>query len=182
MNLILIGYRGSGKSTIGPLVANRLRQPFVDLDEVIVEKTGKTISQVFSEEGEAGFRSREQTSLQELRKLKNCVISLGGGAVVKPENRVLVRRMGKVVWLRAPAVVLWSRIKADPSSAKTRPALTPAGGLAEVEAVLAEREPIYHRVAHQTVDTVAASPEEVVESIELWFRANDAGRGLSGRA
>ncbi len=176
MNLILIGYRGSGKSTIGPLVAKRLKQRFVDLDEVIVEHTGKTINQIFSEEGEEGFRSKEQASLQELRKLKNSVISLGGGAVVTPENRVLARRMGKVVWLRAPAVVLWSRIKADVASAETRPALTPSGGLAEVEAILAQREPIYQSAAHQTVDTVSASAEEVAESIELWFRANDAGR------
>ncbi|MFH1420329.1 MAG: shikimate kinase [Planctomycetota bacterium] len=176
MNLILIGYRGCGKSTIGPLVARRLRQRFVDLDDLIVEQTGKTIRQIFSEESEAGFRSRERASFQKIRKLKDCVIALGGGAVMDPENRALTRRMGKVVWLRAPAVVLWSRIKADPASAETRPALTPGGGLAEVEETLARREPLYRRAAHHTIDTVSASAEAVAESIELWFRANDAGR------
>lgn len=176
MNLILVGYRGSGKSTVGALLAERLHRRFIDLDQLVVERAGKSIREIFAEEGEAGFRRREHEVCQSLRRTRNSVIALGGGALIDPENRTLMRRLGKIVWLRAPAIVLWSRIKNDPETANGRPDLSPAGGLSEIEAKLAEREPTYRGTAHHTVDTISTTPQAVADAIELWFSADDAGK------
>jgi len=176
VNLILVGYRGSGKSTVGSILAERMARRFVDLDRVVSEKAGRPIRMIFTEEGEEGFRQREREALLGIRKSKNSVVALGGGALLNPENRPLIRRMGKVVWLQAPAVVLWSRIRSDPETIDGRPDLTAAGGLAEIEALLAEREPTYRAVAHHAVNTVSSTPEAVADAVELWFRAGDGGK------
>lgn len=176
MNLVLVGYRGSGKSTVGAILADRLGWRLLDLDQVITRQAGKTIREIFAAEGEAGFRQREITAIGGLRKVKNRVIALGGGALSDPESRNSVRRVGKVIWLRAPAVVLWSRVKGDPETVHSRPDLTPAGGLEEIEAKLAEREPAYRTAAHHTVDTISMTPHAVAEAVELWFRADDADK------
>lgn len=174
MNIILVGSRGSGKSTVGPSVAKRLKMEFVDLDARIVEDAGKSIREIFATEGEAGFRRREREAFQKVKKLKDHVIALGGGALTDPETLSLVRRVGKVVWLRAPAAVLWSRVSKDPHTIYNRPSLTSSGGLAELEAILLQREPIYESAANHVIDTETLSVSEVVEAIELWYEANDA--------
>jgi shikimate kinase len=176
VNLILVGYRGSGKSTVGALLAERLGRRFIDLDQIIAERAGMPIRDIFATEGEAGFRRRESEACQGLRRTKQCVIAMGGGALIDSENRILIRRLGKVVWLRAPAIVLWSRIKGDPGTLNGRPDLTQAGGLTEVEAKLTEREPVYRAVAHHTIDTISTTPQAVADAIELWFSAGDAGK------
>lgn len=174
MNVVLVGYRGSGKSTIGPILANRLGFEFLDLDRRIEEDTGRSIAAIFASEGEPGFRRRESEALAAIRAINRHVVALGGGALLDPMNKANLKRVGKVVWLRAPAVVLWSRIKADPKTRDTRPDLTSEGGLAEVESRLAEREPDYQECARHVIDTVSMSPEDLAESIELWFRAADS--------
>ncbi len=176
MNLVLVGYRGSGKSTVGAVLARRLGWPFVDLDELIVKQAGRSIAEIFSEEGESGFRLREREACGSVLSLKCQVIALGGGAVTDPETRLLAKRLGKVIWLRAPAAVLWARISQDAKSRGARPDLTPVGGLAEVEAVLKHREPLYRSIARHSVDTFPGTPEEVADAIELWYQANDAAR------
>ncbi|HKQ50475.1 MAG TPA: shikimate kinase [Phycisphaerae bacterium] len=173
MNLVLVGYRGSGKSTVGEILARRMGWRFLDLDAVIVERAGQSIAQLFATEGEAGFRRREKEACESLRKAKNHVVALGGGALEDPETRLAAKRLGKIVWLRAPAAILWSRISRDPSSPRNRPDLTPGGGLAEVETTLKLREANYGAMAAHQVDTISDSPEQVAEAIELWFRAND---------
>jgi len=174
LNLLLIGYRGAGKTTVGDLLAKRLGWRFVDTDEQIIEKAGKSISDIFATEGEAGFRQRERTAIQNLRKFDRQVIALGGGTATEPENHNLLRRLGKTVWLRAPAVVLWSRISKDVGTAANRPNLTQVGGLQEIEAVLAKREPIYESIADHIVDTFTMNPPQVAEAIELWHEACDS--------
>ncbi len=173
MNLVLVGYRGSGKSTVGEILANTLGWRFLDLDAVIVERAGQSIAEIFSSEGEAGFRRREKDACESLRKSKRTVIALGGGALEDPETRAAAKRLGKIIWLRAPAAVLWSRICRDPASAKSRPELTPGGGLAEVESLLKQREVNYTAMAAHQIDTMSISANDVAEAIELWFRAND---------
>lgn len=173
MNIFLVGTRGSGKSTVGPLIAKRLGMGYVDLDARIVEEAGRSIREIFAAEGEAGFRKREKEACQKLRKVKDHIIALGGGALVDPESAALLKRIGKFVWLRAPAAVLWARVSKDPHTIYNRPNLTAAGGLSELEALLSNREPIFESVSNHVVDTESLSPKEVVEAIELWFRAND---------
>lgn len=174
MNLFLIGYRGSGKSTVGALVARRLKWKFVNLDELVETRTGRRIVDIFKEEGEAAFRQHEKEALESIRRTKNQVISMGGGAVTHPDIRVLMKKMGKSVWLQAPAAILFARIQRDAKAGVVRPDLKPGGGLSEVELVLAEREPIYRAAATHAIDVTAATPDDVADSIELWFRANDA--------
>ena len=174
MNFLLVGSRGSGKSTVGPLLAERLGWTFLDLDEQIVREAGHSIREIFAREGESGFRQREREAFQRLKKLKSHVIAVGGGAITEPENRILLKRIGKIIWLRAPAAILWSRVNGDPHTAANRPNLTAQGGLSEMESILAQREPHYAAVAHHLIDTVSQSPTEITEAIVLWYQANDA--------
>lgn len=174
MNLILVGARGSGKSTVGPLVAKRLGWQFVDVDAWIAKEAGRSIRDIFATEGEEGFRRRERDACQQLKKRRNFVIALGGGSLLAPENRAVVKRLGKTIWLRAPAAILWARITKDPHTTGSRPDLTAAGGLGELEATLAQREPQYRAAAHHIMDTMAETPDAIAEAIELWHRANDA--------
>lgn len=173
MNLILVGYRGSGKSTIGTILAKRLGWSFLDLDTLVAQRAGLTISQIFAQEGQTAFRQRERDAFFSLRKFKNHVIALGGGAPLDPDIRTLAKRMGKVVWLRAPAVILWTRINRDQQSPNDRPDLTEAGGLTEVEALLPQREPLYRSAANHTVDTFSGTAEESADAIEIWYQAGD---------
>src|SRR5689334_7067287 len=99
--LFLIGYRGSGKTTVGRLVADRLGWAFVDADSVLEERYGQTIREIFAAEGEAGFRDKEAAVLADLCRATDAVIATGGGIVLRAANRVLLKRHGLVVWLAA---------------------------------------------------------------------------------
>lgn len=162
-HLFLTGYRGCGKTSVGPILAARLGRPFVDADVALETDAKMTIHEIFAAEGEAGFRDRETTTLRKLAAGEPAVIATGGGAVLRGENRDLLRAAGFVVWLKAPAEVLWVRITADPSTASRRPNLA-GGGFAEVVSLLAAREPLYAATAHAAVDA-ARSPEEVAGDI-----------------
>ena len=165
MNLVLIGYRGSGKTTVGRLLAERLGYGFVDLDEQIVARAGQTIKAIFEQHGEPHFRDLETATLAEAATLQDHVLSLGGGAVLREENRRhLASSRHRVIYLRADPVELLRRIRADVATAANRPNLTPlAGGLEEITQLLAVREPIYRSMAHHEVDVTARPPAEVVD-------------------
>lgn len=163
-HLYLIGYRGTGKSTVGRLVAARLGRPFIDLDERIEAVAGKTIAEIFAAEGEPGFRDRESAALGAASAEPPAVIATGGGIVLRPENRELLRASGWVAWLTAPAAVLWDRIQADAATAARRPALA-GGGPDEVTKLLAVRMPLYRETADATLATAGLSPEVVAAAI-----------------
>ncbi len=99
MNIVLIGFRGTGKSTVGKLLANRLKRDFVDTDEYIESATGKTIKDIFEEEGEEGFRKTEAETIAKLSKMKNKIISAGGGIVLKDENVKNLKNNGFLILL-----------------------------------------------------------------------------------
>lgn len=162
-HLYLIGYRGSGKSSVGAIVAARLGRPFVDADTLLEADAGKNIRDIFAAEGEAGFRDRETTTLRKLAAGEPAVIATGGGVILRHENRELLRSTGFAVWLNAPAELLWDRISIDPTTAARRPNLA-GGGLEEVRGLLAVREPLYSATAHAVVDATR-SPEEVAGDI-----------------
>lgn len=176
MNLTLVGYRGSGKSTIGALLAKRLGWTFCDLDALIVQRAGRSIAQIFKESGESDFRRLEREACLALRKAQHTVLALGGGALADPDIRTLVGKLGKVVWLRVPAAVLWGRINGDAKSSGSRPDLTAEGGLPEVEAMLKRRDPLYRSAADHVIDTFPGTPDDTADAIELWHRADDAPR------
>jgi shikimate kinase len=165
--LFLIGYRGTGKTTTARLLAERLGWSWRDADAVLEERHGKTIRQIFADEGEAGFRAKEAAILQELCGLHDHVIATGGGVILQPENRALLKQ-GTVVWLKAPAEVLWLRLQQDGTTAERRPNLV-QGGLTEIEEMLRVRTPLYEACQHLTVDTAERTPEQVAATVAAWF-------------
>lgn len=162
--LFLIGYRGSGKTTVGRIVADRLGRSFVDADAVLEERFGRTIRDIFSDEGEPSFRDKEATVLADLCTRTNTVIATGGGIVLREENRKLLKRHGVVAWLTADPATLLGRIETDRTTADRRPTLA-GGGLAEIEQLLAVREPLYRACADVVVPVGALSPEQAADAI-----------------
>ncbi len=169
MKIVLIGYRGSGKTTLGKNLATALNVPFVDTDHLIVTETGMTIPEIFSREGEAGFRLRETRALKEALMLGRGVISTGGGIILRPENRLVIRTADLVVYLTAPVSVLAERTRGD----ENRPSLTTLTHEEEILALLKERTPLYEELADLTIDTSITSVEEAVSIIVSKIQRKD---------
>ncbi len=159
----LVGYRACGKSTVGRLLAARLAWPFVDADSAVEARIGGGIATYFKSHGEAAFREREAEVLAGLLAGDGpLVLATGGGAVLRPENRELLReRGGLVVYLQAPVAVIQDRLR---HHAGGRPSLTGAAVADEVPALLALREPLYHEVAGLVLPT-GPSAIEVAERL-----------------
>jgi shikimate kinase len=162
--LFLIGYRGTGKSTVARLLAERLRWTWLDADAMLEARFGRSIRQIFQQDGEPAFRLMEAAVLEDLCRLRRHVVATGGGVVLHGHNRDRLRAAGRVVWLTADADTIWTRLKADAATAERRPALT-VGGLAEVKELLRVREPLYRACADWTVDTVGRTPTQVADLI-----------------
>lgn len=165
MTITLIGYRGSGKTSVAPLLAARLGWRWVDADAELERRAGCSIRDLFAAEGEAFFRRLERDLLAELLSDDRLVLAAGGGAVLDAETRARMRAAGPVVWLQASAETLHRRISADPATRERRPNLTAAGGREEVAQLLAQREPLYRQCATLVVDADAAPIEDVVSRI-----------------
>jgi shikimate kinase len=167
MPIGLIGYRGSGKTTVGPKLAKRLWQPFVDVDDLIVRQAGKSIKEIFEQSGEQAFRDLETQVVREVCLLGDAVISFGGGALDREENRQAVKAAScRLIYLRCDPAELLRRIRNDPQTAAARPNLTKlGGGIDEIQAVLTRREPIWRGVMTAELDVTTLTPEEVVREI-----------------
>lgn len=164
-NLVLIGLRGSGKSTVARFLAAALQWPMLDADAELSRQTDRNIREIFMEVGEAGFRQLETALLREWQTLQDHVVALGGGAVAEPTNRPLIKEMGWVVWLTASPAVLWQRVQADPATATQRPPLTADDGATELTTLLARREPWYRECADAVVDTTDLTPEAAARAV-----------------
>ena len=172
MHIYLIGYRGSGKSTVGKLLAAQLNLSFVDSDRLI-ESAGKSIKEIFAQVGEAGFRDCEQAAVREIsERNERHVVGLGGGAILRPENRAVIAATGRCAWLRGSAETLYQRINADAHSAVSRPNLTADGGYNEVVDMLARREALYEEAADFVVQTDGRSPDEIVLELADWAESS----------
>ena len=160
MNLFLIGYRGSGKTTVAAALAERLGWPWIDADAELERRAGK-IDQADLCRARASrpFATWNRRSSPTWPARDEHVIALGGGAVLREENREAIAGRGKVVWLQASPETLLERINADPTTAERRPNLTGQGGLAEIRELLAERTPLYAACADLTVDAERQSPD-----------------------
>jgi shikimate kinase len=172
-HLYLVGYRGTGKTTVGRLVAAALGRPFVDLDEQIEATAGTSIAGIFASEGESGFRDRETAALRtgSVSDGPPSIIATGGGIVLREENREILKATGFAVWLQASAEAIWERIQADTATAARRPNLTVAGGLSEIVELLAVRQRFYEGVSDARVPTDGRSPEAVAASILSLYRS-----------
>lgn len=165
MVVTLIGYRGSGKSSVARLVAEQLRAPFRDSDDMVEESAGISIREIFEQAGEHEFRRMECDVIAQLTAQDSIIISAGGGAILSAENRARMRAAGPVVWLQADAATLASRISRDESTTDRRPSLTGEPVQNEIAAVLSAREPLYRDASTMTVATDDMTPEEVAAEI-----------------
>lgn len=165
-NVVLIGYRGCGKTTVGRLLAERLEHAFVDTDAMIVERASRTIAAIFAEQGEDVFRDMEADAIADASARSDIVLSAGGGAVLRDDNVRRLRACGTVFWLTADAETLWSRIQSDATSAANRPALTDKVGLEEVRQILRDRAARYEECAHHRIDVADRTPAQIADTIE----------------
>lgn len=174
MNILLIGYRGTGKTTVAQRLAARLGWDWIDADVELERRAGKSIAAIFADDGEPAFRDLESQVLADLVKRDQAVIALGGGVVLRPENRERIKAAGAVVWLTADPATLFERIMADASTAARRPNLTAQGGVDEVRKLLSVREPLYRECAQWIVETAGKDVEAVVDEIAVRLPARDA--------
>jgi shikimate kinase len=170
-NIVLVGFMGSGKSTVGRELHHRLGYPLVDMDQVIEQRARKSIAAIFADEGEQIFRDQETSLLQELDDLTapRRIISTGGGVIGRKENRALLRQLGYVVWLNAPMAVILDRT----SKNRERPLLHTEDPVARVTALMEARRPLYEEVSHLKIDTAGLDSKElatgILESARYYF-------------
>lgn len=166
MNLVLIGYRGTGKSTVARLLAARLGLQAVSLDEEIVKAAGTPIPAIVAAHGWDHFRDLEAKVTAEFAARDGLVLDTGGGVILRPDNVAQLRRQGRLFWLRASVPTIVARIEGGDQ----RPALTPGRTFTEeVEDVLQVRTPLYEAAADHTVETDGRPPSEIAEEIaRLW--------------
>jgi shikimate kinase len=158
-NLFLVGMMGAGKTTVGKLLAQKFGRTFVDSDEEIQQRTGVTIPHIFDVEGEAGFRQREASVIQDLVKRNNIVLATGGGVVLNEQNRDALCNNGIVVYLKSSVHDLWQRTRHD----RNRPLLQTADPRARLKELYELRDPIYTQVA----DLVMSTGKQSVHSMVL---------------
>jgi shikimate kinase len=171
-NVFLIGMMGAGKSTIGRLLARRLRLRFLDSDHEIEARCGVKIPVVFELEGEAGFREREQQVIGELTALDGVVLATGGGVILSEDNRRRLAQRGTVVYLRARPEDLYRRVRHD----RNRPLLANGDPLARLRQLHAQRDALYASIAHLVVDSGAQSVQalarELLDKLEERWKAS----------
>lgn len=151
--ITLIGYRGTGKTTVARPLAERLGWRAVDADVELERRAGRSIREIFATDGEAEFRRLERETLRELLTQEQLVIAAGGGAIINPQTRADFKAAGPVVWLKASIDTIEQRLHGDATTRERRPNLTTSGGRAEIEQMLALREPLYRDCATIVVDT-----------------------------
>ena len=160
-NIFLVGFMGSGKSTVGQRLAAELGKEFFDCDRVLEERTGVDIPYIFDLEGETGFRRREAAVLRELTGKRGIVLSTGGGVVGDPDNRRALAANGFVIYLHAPAELLHQRTSRD----RNRPMLYADDPRTRIDELLDVRDPLYRGVADLVVETGRRGSRRVVQEI-----------------
>ena len=162
-NIILIGFMGSGKSSIGKQLAKHLQYDFLDTDSLIVAKTGKSIAAIFETEGEARFRELETEALKELSTLsqKKFILSTGGGIILSEQNRTILKSLGTVIWLNASPDALFERARRQPH----RPLLEVEYPRRTFDQLLAKRLPLYREACNFEIDTTELSYSKTVEEL-----------------
>jgi shikimate kinase len=165
MNIVLIGYRGSGKSTVGKSLAERLGMRFVDTDHLIEEHQGNQIAEIVKLHGWDGFRAMERKIISEISSDDRLIIAAGGGAVLETENVKSLKKNGFIIWLKGSIHVLFQRMAKDFRTATGRPSLTGRGTMEELEEMIAYRRDFYEKASEVQVDTSVLSVDEVVDGI-----------------
>jgi len=162
-NIYLIGMRGVGKTSIGKVLAQRLGRDFIDIDEQIALKEGKTIMEIVADQGWEEFRKRENAMVQEISKKENSVVSTGGGALMHFDNAQILKSSGKLFLLVATPAVLVERLKAS----HQRPSLNGKDPLEEIDEIWEQRKEIYYKYADEVVDTEPWDQERIMSELGL---------------
>jgi shikimate kinase len=160
-SIVLIGLMGAGKTTIGAALAKRLSKSFVDVDHELEARTGVSVATIFEVEGEAHFRDRETATMRELAERQNMVLSTGGGAVIRAENRTILRNIGTVIYLHAPPEVSYQRLRRS----RDRPLLKTEDPLARLQALYRDRDPFYRETAHFVIESDREHCGQVVQAV-----------------
>lgn len=161
-HIVLIGFMGSGKSTVGFRLSYKLKKCLIDTDKLIEQREGMTIAEMFAGKGEAYFRQKETECLNSMfHELGSRIISLGGGTPMREENRAIIKKLGKVIYLQASPETIFERVKHD----TTRPLLQCEDPQAKIRTLLKERNPIYESVADIVICVDGKGMPEVVQEI-----------------
>jgi shikimate kinase len=160
MNIVLIGYRGTGKTTISKLLAEEMDFKLVSTDELVIEKAGMQISEIVEKHGWSKFREYEKKAVDDISELDDCVIDCGGGVVEDNDNVKVLRENGKIVLLEADVKTIIARIQGT-----DRPALLGKSSVEEIGKVLEKRKDLYHKAADFNLDTCKLSVHEAVHKI-----------------
>jgi shikimate kinase len=160
-NVVLIGFMGSGKSSVGRELARRWGFRFLDTDSIIRNQCGRSISEIFSVFGEPYFRDQESATLTKLLHSHRSVVATGGGIVIQPGNAILLGKLGTTVWLKADQATIFERVSRN----KNRPLLQTENPEATIARLLAERAPLYESAADLIVDSSGLSHHEVAERV-----------------
>ncbi|GBR76293.1 shikimate kinase [Candidatus Termititenax persephonae] len=161
MNIILIGFMGSGKTSTGRLLAKHLGYQFIDIDQIIEQKHGMTCAKIFAQRGEDFFRKQETTALKELHGLANSVIATGGGIILSADNRSFLKNLGTLIYLKTPPAEILKRVEHD----TTRPLLPAEHKLDAINKMLSVRQPLYLAAAQIIVETCTGQPEKTAAEI-----------------
>ena len=165
-NIFFVGLMGAGKTTIGKLLAKKLKKTFYDTDHEIEKKLGVKVSVIFELEGEEGFRKRETQMIDELTNKKDIILATGGGAVLSEENRRLLKERGKVIYLNAKPQHLAKRMAFD----KDRPLLQQGNMLDTLNNLYKERHRLYLGVSSFVVDTGQQKTQTIINKIEALLK------------
>jgi shikimate kinase len=165
MNLFLIGYRCSGKTTVGKSVAMKIGWSFVDSDMLVTQECGKSIKDIIDTEGWDAFRRMECSTLKRICTKDRQVVATGGGVVLDSNNVAAMQAGGKVIWLRAAAETIQKRMHQDKNTGDFRPALTDSGSEAEIKDLLLKRDPYYQSASDFIVHTDGIPINEITRII-----------------
>lgn len=165
MNLFLIGYRCTGKTSVGKALARRLGWPFVDTDRMIAESSGTDIARMVASRGWRFFRAMERQALAAVSAVDRQVVSTGGGIVLDERNVAAMKKSGTVIWLKASGKTIEARMLTDDATAGNRPPLTEQGLVGEITAVMAKRKPFYEKAADLAFHTDRAEIAAICDRI-----------------
>jgi shikimate kinase len=175
-NIVLIGYRATGKTSVGAGLAEALHCPFVDLDQVLVREAGRSVADIVAQDGWDEFRRLEKELVARYRDTRGHVLATGGGVILDPKNVTALRKNGILIWLTAEPAAIQARLAQDQPRDANRPSLTGADTVQEVEAVLQERAPLYQAAAQMSVDTTHRSVSQVVKLVLAALKSEEASK------
>jgi len=168
-NIVLTGYRCSGKTSVGKIIAKRIDMNFYDTDELIEKSAGRSIGEIVEKDGWDGFREIEKAVIRDVSELNNAVIATGGGAVMFEDNIKNLKKNGRVVWLEGDVDILMKRMEKDNGEGRNRPSLTGVDPVVETRKVLEMRNPLYQKAADLVINTDRLSLDEVADRIMKAF-------------